>query len=315
MSELINVVVPTLNRSRCLVDCLRALEKQTVSADQFKVQVVDNGSTDDTGSVSASFCARNTNFFYVREERSGVARARNAGVARSASGLVAVTDDDALPEPDWLERILSRFAELPDDVAGVGGEVRPIWEDTRPEWLTDAMLRPLSAGLMWSKDPRFLRPGEWLIEVNTTYRKHVLLKFGGFPEHVGRVGETLLSGENCVNRVMQRAGLRFFYDPGILVHHRIHASRLTRAWFRRRMFWQGVSLNLLDRHVEEQSSRLGLSAVCEHEKNWWEIAVPGSAQAWADLFDDDSDMEFQEQLNIIEQLGYLFESGSIVIGS
>jgi glycosyltransferase involved in cell wall biosynthesis len=310
----ISVVISTLNRSTDLAHCLGALEKQTVSADGFEVQIVDNGSTDETSSLSADFCARNANFSYFVEHRRGLAAARNAGVRRSASAIVAFTDDDAMPEPTWLERLLGRFDGLPDDVAAIGGDVYPVWEVERPAWLTDAMLRPLSAGLLWSASARVLRPGEWLVEVNSAYRKHPLLKFGGFPEHLGRVGEILLSGENCVNRVMQRAGLRLFYDPAIVVRHRIPASRLTRAWFRRRMFWQGVTMNLLNRHVEEQSSMLGLNLVGGGEKDWEEIVVPTSAWAWADLFDDKSPMPFQEQLDIIEQFGYLLESQSVVIG-
>ena len=59
-----------------------------------------------------------------------------------ADAACSTSTIDAVPEPDWLERLILRFAELPDDVAGIGGEMRPIWEDSRPNWLTDALLRP-----------------------------------------------------------------------------------------------------------------------------------------------------------------------------
>jgi hypothetical protein len=134
-----------------------------------------------------------------------------------------------------------------------------------------------------------------------------------FPEHLGRIGDTLLSGENCVNRLMQRAGLRIFFDPSIVVQHRIPASRLTRTWFRRRMFWQGVTMNLLNRYVEEQSAPLGLN--CEEASTVWEeVLIPSSPAAWIDLFDDNSSSPFQEQLDTIEKLGYLLESQAVVVG-
>jgi hypothetical protein len=98
-------------------------------------------------------------------------------MARCAGGIVAFTYDDAVPEPDWLERLMERFEELPDEVAVVGGEIRPIWERQRPEWLTNVMLRPLSAGLMWTLSARDLKAGEWVVEANSAYRKKWLLRF------------------------------------------------------------------------------------------------------------------------------------------
>ena len=60
------------------------------------------------------------------------------------------------------------------------------------------------------------------------------------------------------------------------------------------MFWNGVTMNPWNRYVEDQSCRLGLNA--DGGKDWEEVAVPTSARAWADLFDDRSSMPFQEQL-------------------
>ena len=177
----ISAVVPTHNRSAYLRKCLRALEKQTLPPQQYEVIVVDNDSIDDTPSVVKSFCERNSIFRYVHEAKPGVAIARNTGVRVSSFDFVAQTDDDAEPDPTWLERILARFREHPNDVGIVGGEVLPIWEAERPAWLSDALLRPLSAGLMWSTEARFLRANEWLIEVNSAYRKAALLRIGGFP--------------------------------------------------------------------------------------------------------------------------------------
>jgi glucosyl-dolichyl phosphate glucuronosyltransferase len=310
----ISAIICTRDRSAYLARCLKALSRQTLSPQRFEVIVVDNGSSDDTGGVAASFCRHHGNFRCIREERPGLAIARNAGIAISAADIVAFTDDDAEPEPSWLERTLARFREHPDEVAIVGGDVIPVFEAERPEWLTDELLRPLSAGLKWSTEPRFLRGGEWLVEVNAAYKKRVLQQIGGFPEHLGRVGELLLSGEGGIDRVIRRAGFKLFYDPVILVRHNIPAARLTRTWFRRRSFWQGVSLNLLHRYVEETTRRLGLPDAERHTRIWEEVAVPITARAWGDLFDDRSTMEFGQQLAILEQLGYLLESQSVVLG-
>ena len=310
----ISAVVCTRDRSAYLAKCLAALAGQTLPAQFSEIIVVDNGSSDDTPALAASFCERNRNFRYLREDKPGLALARNRGVALSSTGLLAFTDDDAEPEPSWLERLLARFREQREEVGILGGDVVPIFEAERPTWLTDDLLRPLSAGLKWSTEARVLREGEWLVEVNAAYRKEILLRIGGFPEHLGRVGELLLSGEGGVDRLIRRAGFQLFYDPAILVRHHIPAMRLTRSWFRRRSFWQGVSLNLLNRYVEETAHRLGLPEPLRHARVWEEIAVPVSARAWGELFDDRSATDFGKQLSFLEQLGYLLESQSAVIG-
>jgi glycosyltransferase involved in cell wall biosynthesis len=310
----ISAIVCTRDRSAYLARCLKALSRQTLSPREFEVIIVDNGSSDETGSIAASFCERHANWRYVREDRPGLAIARNRGVAISSAENVAFTDDDAEPEPSWLQRILERFVEHTDDVGIVGGDVLPVFEAERPAWLTDDLLRPLSAGLKWSTEARFLREGEWLVEVNAAYKKKVLRQIGGFPEHLGRVGELLLSGEGGVDRLIRRAGFRLFYDPAILVRHNIPAARLTRTWFRRRSFWQGVSLNLLHRYVEEAARRLGLPDAARHARVWEEVVIPISPRGWGDLFDDRSATDFGHQLSCLEQLGYLLESQSVVLG-
>jgi glycosyltransferase involved in cell wall biosynthesis len=310
----ISAVICTRNRCASLALCLAGFERQTLSSSRFEVIVVDNGSSDGTSDLMASFCARHRHFHYHLEERVGLSIARNTGVRLSSADIVAFTDDDAVPEPNWLEQLLGCFRRWPDSLGIAGGDVIPIWETERPEWLSDSLLRPLSAGLKWSAEPRLLRAGEWLVEVNSAYRKQALLAFDGFPEHLGRVGDSLLSGEGGIYMLFERAGFGMYYDPAILVRHHIPANRASKAWFRRRSFWQGVSLNLLNRYVEDMTRKHGMPDPTRHMRAWEEIGVPLSPAAWAELFDDHVPESFETQLVRLEQLGYLLESQSVVIG-
>jgi glycosyltransferase involved in cell wall biosynthesis len=310
----VSVVVATRNRCSYLRLCLDALASQTATFDSFEVIVVDNGSEDETAEVARGYCGAGRNVSYVHEPRAGLSIARNCGVNASRAEIVAFTDDDAIPEPHWVERITARFKTLGDEVAVLGGEVRPIWEAPRPDWLTNELLRPLSAGLLWSPTARLLQGEEWLVEVNIAYRKSRLLEFGGFAEQLGRVGESLLSGEGCINQLMRRAGLHAYYDPNILVGHHIPANRLTRNWFRRRYFWQGVSMNRVYNYVEKLSADMHIKQNSQYARTWEEVIVPTSAWAWADLFDDRSETPFVQQVFVLEQLGYLLESQSLIAG-
>ena len=196
----------------------------------------------------------------------------------------------------------------------VGGEIIPIWGAERPDWLTDKLLRPLSAGSNGAQS-RVLGPGALADRMQHRLPERNPVAGRRLSRAFGPVCDSLLSGEGGVNLLIARAGYRLYYDPSILVRHHIPAARLTRTWFRRRVFWQGVTLNLLHRYVDATARRLGFSEPAGQARAWEEIVVPISATAWSELFDDPGPDDFGDQLDRIEALGYLLESQSVVVGS
>src|ERR1700730_10745455 len=119
----VSVVVATLNRCNYLRLCLDALARQTAAVESFEVIVVDNGSTDQTAEMVRAYCDHARNVSYVREERPGLSVARNSGLRRCRAEITAFTDDDALPDRQWVERIAGRYETLGEEVAILGGEV------------------------------------------------------------------------------------------------------------------------------------------------------------------------------------------------
>ena len=65
--------------------------------------------------------------------------ARNTGVGAADEEVVAFLDDDAVPDPGWLESLISAYET---GVLGVGGEIEPDWATARPRWFP-----PSSIGL------------------------------------------------------------------------------------------------------------------------------------------------------------------------
>jgi hypothetical protein len=93
----IAVIIPAYNRAHLIAETLTAVLQQTLPP--AEIIVVDDGSTDDTGSVVASFGHR------VRCHRirnAGVTVARNHGVAQSRSRWLAFCDSDDIWRPDHL---------------------------------------------------------------------------------------------------------------------------------------------------------------------------------------------------------------------
>lgn len=300
----ISAIVCVYNRQDTLPQCLDALAAQTISTSEFEVIIVDNNSTDKSPEIAGRYAEKYEHFRVVCEQKQGLASARNCGMREAKSPIAAFTDDDAIPAADWAERLLQRFDELGDQVAVVGGELDPIWSVPKPDWLEgNKLLHSLSVCLGWSNFPRYLAGSEWLCEANSAYRIALVQERGGFPENLGRIGTNLLSGENAINEVLLRDGFRFFFDPDIRVEHQIPSSRMTKDWFRRRFFWQGVTTFLVKKYLREQG------CIIEPVSS---VAVPMNEKSWDLVFSDCTDDDFQSALSHVYGLGYVLAASKLL---
>ena len=112
------VVVTTRNRAGQLAELLAGLRAQSVSRKRFEVVVVDDGSGDDTASVLGEELDRGELDLSVitRERSGGAALGREQGWRAARAAVIAFTDDDCLPEEDWLAQGLRACAENPGSV-------------------------------------------------------------------------------------------------------------------------------------------------------------------------------------------------------
>ncbi len=100
----VSVIVATFNRAERLRRLLDGLRRQTHGLNRFEVLIVDDASTDDTPSILERERQRGELLLEVISGRSrtGPARARDAGWRAAAGSVIAFTDDDCVPDPDWL---------------------------------------------------------------------------------------------------------------------------------------------------------------------------------------------------------------------
>lgn len=112
------VLVPTWRRPADLKRCLDALANQTCPPQE--VIVTARADDDDTWRLLRARQSEASELRPLPVEAPGVVASLNAGLAAARGELVAITDDDAVPRSDWLERIeghLKKDAGL----GGVGG--------------------------------------------------------------------------------------------------------------------------------------------------------------------------------------------------
>jgi glycosyltransferase involved in cell wall biosynthesis/GT2 family glycosyltransferase len=112
----VSVVVCTYNRAEGLRATLESLRLQRYR--DFEVIVVNGPSTDSTATTLKTY---GRSIRVVDNPLANLSVSRNLGIRESAGEIVAFIDDDALPEPAWLEQAVPHFDD--SEVAGVGGVV------------------------------------------------------------------------------------------------------------------------------------------------------------------------------------------------
>ena len=257
----ITAIVCTYNRADLLSHAIESLAEQTITNSDYEILVVDNGSDDATRQVVEKKQRSIPNLRYVYEQKLGLSRARNAGIASSKGRFLAFLDDDAIACRTWLEHILKAFRTVQPRPGLLCGPVEPIWGNVRPDWLKDDLLSYYSV-LSCSEYSRPLQDNEWVVGANMAVPRDVIRDCGGFDEKLGRKGKSLLSGEEtALTNLIKAKGYSVYYEPALVVGHYIHPARLSKAWFYRRIFWGGVSMGILERrNICERSKQIRYAA-------------------------------------------------------
>ncbi|MGB7439916.1 MAG: glycosyltransferase [Coleofasciculaceae cyanobacterium] len=122
----ISVIVPIYNGEADLPELLDCLQNQTYPAQQVEYIIVDNGSSDRTGTLlndavpEAKSQGITVRALQENNIQSSYA-ARNTGIRAAESDILVFTDADCRPQPDWLEFMIPPFAQA--EVGLVVGEI------------------------------------------------------------------------------------------------------------------------------------------------------------------------------------------------
>lgn len=230
------VIVCSYNRAESLRDTLAALLAQsTAPARAWEVIVVDNNSPDHTRDVVEQVQRGWPLLRYEFEGAQGLSYARNHGIKCARGEVILFTDDDVLPEPDWLETTLDGMAR--HSALACGGYIAPIWEAPPPAWLTERFYGFLAVRTGRSDEHLITDPSDAPFGANMAFCKKVFDRVGLFDTERGRKGKVLASGEDgeMFERVLA-AGMKVVFLGASRVHHKVERFRLTKRYFRRWRF-------------------------------------------------------------------------------
>ena len=209
-STSLSVIICSRNRADALGSCLRAISPEEMRAVGGELILVNNASTDHTEEVM--HCFRERAAFpveVINEPTPGLARARNAGLARARGQTIVFTDDDCYLETGYLLKAGCIFASEQFDYCG--GKILLYDQSDSPYGCdlreTFKLVPPHS----------FIRPGEFQ-GANMIVHRKVVEKIGGFDPMLGAGTPFRCEDiEYCARASME--GFAGAYVPGLVVFH------------------------------------------------------------------------------------------------
>ena len=249
---MLTVLLATKNRSQVFRSVLECFCKLTQPQSGWKLIVVDNGSSDGTDDVLASFSTR-LPLTSVSEKKPGKNFALNAGLDLIEGDLAVLTDDDVFPDENWLVHLRTAADKLPDFTI-FGGPIRPYWETPPPSWIEWADMGAAFAVTdpSWKEGPI---PANCVWGPNMAIRTGVFRSGIRFDTSIGPRGANYVQGGDTeLTRRLERQGHKAWHVLGASVRHYIRREQLDRRWVMRRAVRHGRGEYRLG-HASEATTR------------------------------------------------------------
>lgn len=218
---LVSVVIATDNRLAHLENLVSALRYQEYK--DFEVIIVVGPTQDGTREFVFSLGSEAT-IAYCDERN--ISKARNAGIRMASGEVVAFIDDDAIPEPSWIAKIVSAFTN--PRLGCFGGALRDhtgfsyqalisACDRFGHSYVYETVQEAYKKGVVQSapKAQKFLSP----TGANSAFRRSALLEVGGFDEFFAY----FLDETDVTLRILERGWL-VDYDLSCEVIHQYAPS-------------------------------------------------------------------------------------------
>lgn len=213
----ITVLVPTYRRPKDLERCLSALQQQTRSANEVLVTVRDIDI--ETWAFLETFNPGFLPLKVLTVTVPGVVAAMNLGFESATGDIISVTDDDAAPHIDWLERIEAHFL-ADEQVGGVGGRDY-VYHGDRLEEGTKAIVGKISwFGRMIGNHhigTGTAREVDVLKGVNMSFKREALANLRCDERLKGSGAQVHFEMALCFG--IKQKGWKLIYDPSVAVDH------------------------------------------------------------------------------------------------
>ena len=177
----ISIIIPLYNKASTIQHTISSVLSQTIQ--DFELIIVDGNSTD--GSFEIASQINDPRIVLFKQHGKGISTARNQGVEKAKSDIVAFLDADDTWEPNFLETILQLTEKYPN--AGMYGTAFAVCRNNNP--LRTVSLDTDKDGALLSYFSDFTEAGHPIIITSAfSVRKSAFLAVGGYSDSL-RVGE------------------------------------------------------------------------------------------------------------------------------
>ncbi len=219
---MISVVVCSYNGARTIRDTMEGLKR--VDYPRFEVIVVNDGSKDDTPKIVSEYAGVRL----ISTENRGLSAARNTGWQNASGEIIAYIDDDAYPDPHWLQYLAYRF--MTGDWVGVGGpNIAPPGDGPIAECVANSPGGPVHV-LLSDVEAEHI-PG-----CNMSFRRDALAAIDGFDVRYRAAGDDV----DLCWRLQERGGRIGFHAGAMDWHHR--RNSLTMYWRQQKGYGKAEAL-------------------------------------------------------------------------
>lgn len=246
----ITVIVPTRGRPYELQQCLEALSAQHYRA--FEVVVIHDGPRSPTSKSTLS----DLEVRLLEQSPAGPAAARNLAAQHARGVLLAFTDDDCRPAPDWLARVAAAFHAAPD--CAIGGRTVTAFPDSVFSAASQTVV-----DFVYAHYNRVPAQSRFFASNNLAVPTRSFRELGGFDERF-----TTAEDREFCDRWL-RSGRRLVYDPEAVV---VHANALGLGRFAQQHFGYGRGAFAFHR------ARGGLVAASVVRESAFYLLLPGLAR-------------------------------------
>lgn len=226
---MLSIVVPTFRREHYLPPLFAAVAEQIASvADPVELVLVDNSPDASARDIPAPPFVR-----YIHEPRTGVAHARNRGVAEARGTHIVFLDDDERPAPGWLQAFAASARK--GDRATFGA-VEPRFETDPPPALLAPLDRIFSRRLPATAGAEVQSLRAYLGSGNSMFARDTLaLVDPPFDTSFNAGGEDVW----LFRQLVDQHGIPMIWCPQALVHELVPPRRATMTFLRARRFSDG----------------------------------------------------------------------------
>lgn len=199
-NSFVSVIVPVYNGENVIRDCIESILKSNYPRQDFELIIVNNASTDETGSLLEQYRDK---VLILYESKRGPSAARNTGIKNSRGEYIVLTDADCTVDPNWLTNIV---APLQDREVGIVGGRNLAKNPHNKIELFGETIHDHFCAINVYKPP-------YAITMNWASHSSVLKQFNLFDENLLRCEDVDLSF-----RIFQ-AGYKLVYQPQAIVFH------------------------------------------------------------------------------------------------